>query len=420
MQELLSFLGLYVGEENFNNSLWVILLILYAGAGLYMFDFYNLVKRKSRAETMGMMAIPFAVSMIGAGLAAIFVRVPAPGYLGAFYVVLKSLQLHAKLAGSAVIYFLLWGISFYLQRKRRKKEKIRWVLSCIPEYCFAVMLLFCFLWRLTSGESPFWSWPEWVLWCYLYAVYFLFCKIILLAVGLFIRLYSARIRIFKWKEGKKPSAFLFRYYVLYQNAIFRNVVLFELGILALLTVDGGWSVEMAGIMGFLYICGLFVILFSLVPIMKALEGFGAWGDAGQVKASFCREYFQEELLYRDESYTVTRHFLVDEKSPATLYYWPAVKSVGGLTTDKEGTGRTLYFGDGTECRIRQEELEKEAFLFSCADKWLENLKYADGKDGSVPQGASGQGQGAYLSLMRKLALILTFLMFMVLYTLRSS
>lgn len=47
MQELLSFLKLYIGEDNFNHSLWVMLALLYVGAAFYMVDFYNLVKQKS-------------------------------------------------------------------------------------------------------------------------------------------------------------------------------------------------------------------------------------------------------------------------------------------------------------------------------------------------------------------------------------
>lgn len=424
MQELLSFFMLYVSEDNFNNSLWIMLLLLYAGASFYMIDFYNLVKRKSRAETMGMMAIPFVVSMMGAAMAAMFVHVPPQGRLQPFFAALESLRLHLALAASAVVYLILWGISFYLQKERGNKEKLRWVLSGIPDYSFAALLLSCFFCRLIIGESPFWGWPEWVLWIYLYAVYFLYCKIILLTVGLFVRFYSVRIRIFRWKERKSPSAFLFRYYVLYQNAIFRNLVFFELGLLIPLTLALGiyeeWSFEMTVIMGFLYICGVFVVLFSLAPIMKSLEKFRIWGNADRMKESFCREYFLEEPVYRSEGYTVTRHFLVDEKSPAALYYWPALRGVGDLVTDKTGTGRTIYFGDGSSCRVLKEELNTEAFLFSYARKWEETPDHAGDEKGWTPCRMPGQKEGAYQSFVQKLAMILVFLMFLVLHMLRNS
>lgn len=140
MQELLSFLGSYIGEEDFNNSLWVILLLLYAAATFYMIDFYNLVKRKSRAETMGMMAIPFAVSMIGAVLAAMFVRVPAPEYAGCFPVYRSTVLLLCSC-------FVLYGVW--------QAEKVRFGAGRMGIVVLSVCGLFSVLQNYSSGRRVF-------------------------------------------------------------------------------------------------------------------------------------------------------------------------------------------------------------------------------------------------------------------------
>ena len=182
MKELISFFSLYLQEEYWlGSSLWLMLLLLYGNTIFYLIDFYNLVRRKSKAETAAMLAIPGTVSV--------------------------SLFL------IAVVYVLLWAVCFSLQRRRKKKDVTRWMLSCGPDACFVLMISISFIYRAAAGASLFWSVPEWVLWLYLYAVYFLCCKVLLFALYLVVQLYSIRLTIFRWREGISPSVFLFCYYV---------------------------------------------------------------------------------------------------------------------------------------------------------------------------------------------------------------
>lgn len=420
MEEFLSFLKLYVSDDVFlGNSLLIVMLILYGNVGLYLLDFYSVVKRKHTAETVAMMALPVVVSVMGSVFAGLMVQVPNPKHLGKFAAALQSRSLNVSLVLMVVIYLLLWAVTFlsfgtfsfgkFALKKRKQEDVLRWILSGILDYCFAAMILVCSGWCSISGESLFVSGREWLLWLYLYAFYLLGCKTVLLAVALFVRLYSVRITIFKWKEGKNPSAFLFRYFVFYQNAIVRNTLLVELGILIPLTsaLNGeGWTYEGVGMMGFLWFCGVFVILFSLSPAMNALYKFRAWGEPRRMRELFCHEYFVEEPLCKIEEYTLTRHFLIDNQSPGTFYYWPFVKSVSGWVTDKKGKTRTIYFLEGTNCTISGEETEGLSPIFEYAKKWQEGNVYPYEKGFAVP----GKIDNPYTNFIRTLAIILAFIL----------
>lgn len=399
MEELWGFFKLYVDEDMFVSSFtasggmlfWLVLL--YSNAIFYMIDFYSLVKRKSTAETFAVLAVPCAVSFVGAAMLTMLVHVPAPERTGRFAQALESGSLNQMLLLAAGIYVILWVISLASQlevvqrktflgnlfrEKRRKEEVRRWVLFGIPDYLYAAMIVFFSLWRMVAGQSFFAEGHRLLLWIYLYAIYFLCCKIILLSVALVVRIYSAKITVFKWREGKNPSAFLFRYFLFYQSAMVRNLMLFELGILIPLTAalvgdtKGDDLYEAVGMLGFLWLAAVFVILFSAVPAARALEKFAFWGESRRMKEMFCREYFVEEPLFQNDNYTVTRHFLVDELGACAFYYWPALESVSGWVTDKTGSVRTLRFSDRSYCNISKEEAENLAPVFEYAKQWKES------------------------------------------------
>lgn len=380
MNELVSFFQLFVDPDAaIGQDFGVVMLILYAGAALYMADFYQLVKQKSKAETLAILGIPCVVTMMGSALAALMVQVPRPGMeqILSFSLALGSEKLQAKLVLAAFVWMFLWAVCYLLQRKRGKKEVIRWVISCIPDVICAAVIIFSFLYYPISGRSLFFVTSEWVLWVYLYAVYFLCCKIVLLAVSLFVRLYSARITCFRWREGKHPAAFLHRYFYIYQSAILRNVLLFEGGLLTFLTVllvlepplpDERGDVVM--IMVFLYLGAVFVIAAATTPIRKGLHRFKEWGDARQLKELFCREYFMQDPVSANESYVVTRHFLVDVQQPAAVYYWRDLQNAGGWYLDGKGKSRCLYFYKAGMVKFSEAEGAASEAAFQYAKQWM--------------------------------------------------
>lgn len=385
MKELLSFFQLYVDPDAvIGQDFGIVMLILYAGAALYIADFYQLVKQKSRAENMAILSIPCTVSMMGAALAALMVQVPRPGTarIVLFNRALGSEKLQAKLVLVTFFWMLFWFACYLLQRKREKKEVTRWMISCIPDALCAAVIIFSFLYYPICGKSLFFAVSEWVLWVYLYAVYFLCCKIILLAVGLLVRLYSAKITRFRWHEGKNSSAFLHRYFYIYQSAILRNVLLFEGGILTFLTVLLVVSpplpderAEMVMIMGFLYMGAVFVIAVATAPIRNGLGRFKDWGDGGQLKELFCREYFTQEPIAANESYVVTRHFLVDVRQPAAIYYWRDLQSIGGWHLEGKISCRSIYFSQAGELKIPEKDAADSKMVFSYAQMWMAGKWY---------------------------------------------
>lgn len=380
MSALFEFFKLYFDPDSAVGVDFFVMIILYANAALYMYDFYQLIKRKSQAETMGMFVIPFGVSMAGAGLAAMMLHVPDPGTerIALFGAALEKQKLQAYLVLLAFLWIVLWGICYLLQRRREKKQTARWVLSCIPDAVFAAAVIFSFLYSVSGGKSLFSVTSGWVLWGYLYAVYFLGCKTVLLAVGLIVRLYSVRLTFVKWREGKRPGAFLFRYYHFYQNAILRNVLLFEGAALAFLTAMFVMSPplpeergDVVMMMLFLYLCAAVVITIASAPVRKRLAMFREWGDAGQLKELFCREYFAWEPVSKNEEYVVTRHFLVDVQRPAAIYYWGDLKNIGGLHLDVKGQSRSLYFEKAGELKFSGKEAATAQDAFTYARRWIQ-------------------------------------------------
>ena len=66
IEALWDFFGLYKAGSDYLPGFWLTMLLLYLNAGLYLADLYHLVKRKSKAETVSLMAIPgiFAILLV--------------------------------------------------------------------------------------------------------------------------------------------------------------------------------------------------------------------------------------------------------------------------------------------------------------------------------------------------------------------
>ena len=413
MRELFSFLKLYVDADGslfFSGSLGIMLLMLYGNALVYIIDFYSLVKRKSRKETAAIMVIPITLSVLGSAMLEMFVSIPGLQKLGKFASALQHRKLHFALIGLVLFYGILWTFSLFFHRILKRKDFQRFILSCILDYVFILCLLAGSISVLVSGDKSFLFESKRILWLYLHAIYLLSCKILLLVVGLMVRLYCTRLTMFRWREGKNASSFLFRHFAIYQNAMVRSVLLIELGILIPLTVAlawEGWNLQATGIMGFLYLCGAFVVLVNLSPCMKMLDLFGRWGNPSRTKEMFCREYFCEEPVFRNESYTVTRHFLIDEQMPATVYYLPMLYKVGNWVYDEKGRSRTLWFSDGTHCQFSEDEALSSEQVFQYAKKYVDKEQYPD-RSGEENL-KTGTGENNYDILVKKCAVYFMFI-----------
>ena len=409
MRELLSFFKLYIDDSL--SSFDVTLFVLFGNAIFYIIDFYSLVKRKSYKETTAIMVIPVTFSVMGSAVLGMLVHIPGLEKLGKFASALQDKKLHFALCGLVLLYGILWTFSFLIHRIYQKKDFRRFVLSCILDYLCIFCILFGSISVLIQNGKSFLLIEKWILWLYLHAIYLLSCKIILLAAGLVVQVYCTKLTMFRWREGKNTSAFLFRYFAFYQNAIVRSILLFELGILIPLTIalaKEGWNMQATGIMGFLYLGGAFVILVSLSSCMKMLHLFKQWGNPSRTREMFCREYFCEEAVFRNKSYTVTRHFLIDEQTPSAVYYWPLLNKVGNWIYDKKGRSRTLWFSDGTFCQFSEDEVLSSGQVFQYAKKIYDGEQfYFDGMEDEIPK--TGSRENRYDIFVKKMAIYVVFL-----------
>ena len=76
IEALLDFFQLYTVDADYLPDFWLTMILLYLNAGLYLNDLYNLVKRKSKAETFSLMAIPGVFAVLFVSVLAIFAHVP--------------------------------------------------------------------------------------------------------------------------------------------------------------------------------------------------------------------------------------------------------------------------------------------------------------------------------------------------------
>uniref|UniRef100_UPI00405666B7 hypothetical protein n=1 Tax=Acetatifactor sp. TaxID=1872090 RepID=UPI00405666B7 len=163
LNDIVDFFKLYIDEDAIlYDSFGIVMLILFGSTIFYLIDFYNLVKRKTQAETIAIMSIPVLVSVVGATMATFCVHVPELGHLDAFAAVLTNNRLRYGLVLIVVSYAMLWFITYISQKKRKRKDVHKWLLSCIPDICFSVMILLGAVCQWIVRKDIF-------LWLYLYS-----------------------------------------------------------------------------------------------------------------------------------------------------------------------------------------------------------------------------------------------------------
>lgn len=365
LHKMAEFFKLFIEEDYSSLGLVGILLFLFGNIIWYLLDFYKLIKRKSQGENIAIMSFPVLVSVCGAALAMVYVHMPGLEHLEKFAVALYNQDLRFGLGTLVVIYAAIWLITYLSQQKRKREDVRNWIASCIPDYCFVAIILL-------GTVFPWFVKMDVVLWLYLYSLYLLACKIILLVIGNITRFYSLKITVIRWRKWKNPHAFLVRYFLLYQNAIARNVLLVLMGMLLFLTIvlsDAGWTGETANIMIYLYLGTLLPMALTAFPTKSGLTRLAMWGDRATMERLFCQEYFVEEHLYHDHNFTVTRHFLIEEQSPVIFYYLPNLIKVSGWIINETGRYKIISFSDGMQCRITPEEAEQSEQMFRYLQKY---------------------------------------------------
>ena len=138
------------------------------------------------------------------------------------------------------------------------------------------------------------------LYIWMYGIYILVCKEVVLLVGLLSELLLMRIPL-RYHSGQNADSFVSFYYLFCQNAVFRGTFLIEAALViplcgVMLREAASPFSDNASIMlyaAFLLLTGaVFVVLIVVIhPIMRTLSCFDAWGQRKQIRELFCTEYF---------------------------------------------------------------------------------------------------------------------------------
>ena len=306
------------------------MILLYANAGLCLADLYHRVKRKSKAETFSLMAIPGIFAILFVSVVSICTYVPnllsvtSRAKRLSLLITAMLPETNPALLLVVFLYPVLWGIGLWRQRKYEQGSCKRWVLSCLPDYIAWIILVCGIAYHLFFGETILHSVLEnakdgdllalygshgiW-LYIWMYGIYILACKEVLLLVGLLSELLLMRIPLcgVMLREAAASSG--------------DNSSLMIYAVCLLLTG------------------AVFVVLMVIRPVMRTLSCFDAWGQRKQIRELFCSEYFLMQPVSRNRSFTVAYHFIVDEQDAAGVYYLPLLTDISGWTYSKNKNGK---------------------------------------------------------------------------------
>ena len=414
IEALLDFFQLYTVDADYLPDFWLTMILLYLNAGLYLNDLYNLVKRKSKAETFSLMAIPGVFAVIFVSMLSIFAHVPNLQSIASqakrLSLLITAIQPQTNLALLLIVFLypILWGIGLLRQRRHEHGSRKRWVLSCIPDYIAWIILILGIGYHLFFGENILNSVLEnaevgdllalygsrrtW-LYIWMYGIYILVCKEVVLLVGLLSELLLMRIPL-RYHSGQNADTFVSFYYLFCQNAIFRGISLLEAALViplcgVMLREAASPFSDYSSIMiyaVFLLLTGaVFVVLIAIGPVMRTLSCFDAWGQRKQIRELFCTEYFLMQPVFRNRLFTVTYHFIIDEQDAAGVYYLPLLTDISGWTYSKNKNGRwkRITFADGRTLEVSEQEAEAAKEMLSYASNRLCAQKETGGNRSNI-------------------------------------
>ena len=361
----------------------------------------NVCLNQPKAETFSLMAIPGVFAAIFVSMLSIFAYVPNLQSIASqakrLSLLITAIQPQTNLALLLIVFLypILWGIGLLRQRRHEHGSRKRWVLSCIPDYIAWIILILGIGYHLFFGENILNSVLEnaeagdllalygsrrtW-LYIWMYGIYILVCKEVVLLVGLLSELLLMRIP-FRYHSGQNADTFVSFYYLFCQNAIFRGISLLEAALViplcgVMLREAASPFSDYSSIMiyaVFLLLTGaVFVVLIAIGPVMRTLSCFDAWGQRKQIRELFCTEYFLMQPVSSNRSFTVTHHFIIGEQDAAGVYYLPLLTDISGWTSPRKKAGKwkMLSFADGRTLELSQHEAEAAKEMLSYASNRL--------------------------------------------------
>lgn len=365
-------------------AFWLIMILIYFNCALYLMDLYALVKKKTQGETVMIMLLPGTITIMGAVLFSLFLQIPANANLEKVWMEAAAPGLWVELLCLAGLFAFLWCVTWRLWRRKldNRLQAVQWIFSYSLDFLMVILLVIVGAAGLIGGvDLPVLAGRpvaglgyNLVLYLFLYGTAALAFKMGLLVLAGLTQLCSVRISRFPYREGKSPTASFLLYAVLCQNAQVRGALAFwTLGLCFAVWMIGATHEFVLRVVFpiFIALAYLVFLLLALRPIADNMARFARWGNRKQVLARFCREYFLEEPLIKNRDFTVTRHFLADERGMIEVFAFDALANVkGGWVSDpKMGWVRSLPFLDGSSCTICRDDLGSDEIFRYAKQYW---------------------------------------------------
>lgn len=405
-------------------AFWLVIVLLYINIALYLMDLYALVKKRTGMETLMVMLLPGTITIMAASLIAILLQLPASTELERVWTQAQSPRLWAELLCLAGLFAVLWCLTWRFWRKNWENglSVVQWIFTYSLDFLMAALLtvvgcvgliggvdLLALAGRPLSGLG--YNLP---LYLFLYGTVALALKTALIVLAGLTQVWSMRISRFPYREGHNPTVSFLLYGLLCQNAIVRGALVFWIPMFCFVVWMSGevdsfeLKVEFPALV---MLANMLWLLMALRPMVDNMTRFARWGDRKQVLSKFCKEYFLEEPLVKTRDFTVTRHYLVDERGMLQVFSFDAVKEVksGWVSDPKKGWVRNLSFLDGGSCSVNKSDMGADE-VFKYARQYWEREQFA--ASGSAQQRLHPlAGEGLYDKLLRFAiaAMVLLFL-----------
>lgn len=311
----------------------------------WLLDLYPMVKKKSLRETNGVMMLP--------GFIVLSVAVMSAGMLGITKeprlddgMVFMEHGVCVELLILAVLFMAVWLFAMRLRGGRNDtwKKRLLWSVSYVPDLVIVTGIIVVASARLlgerfllrdlrdASAALGFSSYNVFA-WIFAYGVVTLLIRLGLLLVAIFARFISMRIPMGAYQENSHPILRFVRYSAICQNAYLRGVLAFFATIIVIMVaailLEGTNDLDEILLLVFVVLLiaaeGFGGAMIALKPTKENLRRFRKWGDQKSLLEKFCREYFNEAPIMRTEDFTLTRNFLVDERSVVSVYYLDKLK-----------------------------------------------------------------------------------------------
>ena len=352
-------------------AFWLVLLLIYIYIALFIMDLYALVKKKTPEETVLIMLLPGSVIATATIMFTLCLDIPADACLESAWTKAVSPGLWAELLCLAALYAIFWVMAWKLWRKRQGKGVliVQGIFSYSLDFIMVALLAVAGCLGLTGGtDLPVLAGRlvpglgfNLFLYLFLYGIGILCLKMAFLFLAGLTRLCTVRISRFPYGEGRHPAASFLLYGALCQNARVRGALAFGipmLGFAAWVAVAAddipAWRIFLPLMC---VLCFALCLLLAVRPLAEDMARFAQWGDRKKGLDRFCREYFLEEPVLKTKDFTLTRHYLADERGMLEVFAFDALEKIDGswVSDSKKGWVRKLVFLDGGCCTVSRND-----------------------------------------------------------------